>query len=100
VTCLTEGDCEKDEDSEEAARVSSRFVTVLFFGLALVVVGLVLVVFSVMLNGGSASFSGIIFIGPFPIVIGAGPDAAWLILTSILLCLVGAVVFVLMRKKS
>jgi uncharacterized membrane protein len=41
----------------------------------------------------------VIFIGPFPIVFGAGPDATWLILISVVIAAVSAVAFWIGRRK-
>ena len=53
-----------------------------------------------MLSGDSASFGGVIFIGPFPIVFGAGPDAVWLVAIAITIAVVSIVVFLTMRRRS
>jgi uncharacterized membrane protein len=72
----------------------------LLAGFVLVVVGVVVVLVAMVLTGsGSVSGGAVIFIGPFPIVIGAGPDATWLILFSIILSVLSIVVFFVMRRK-
>lgn len=72
---------------------------VLLVGFAIIVVGVVLVVLSSVLGGGSSSAGGVIFIGPFPIVFGVGPDATWLIVISLVIAVVMLVlVFVWIRS--
>lgn len=91
-----------DEPQEdEGISVSSRLFGVLILAFILVFVGIIfLVAASVSAPGGSGSFGVVIFIGPFPIVFGAGPDASWLILIGIILAVVSIVLsFVLFRKK-
>ena len=91
---------ENSVNVEEGVTVSSRFFLLLLAGFVLVVVGVV-VVFVVAVFSGSSSVSGgaIIFIGPFPIVIGAGPDVAWLVLFSVIFTVLGVVVFFVLRRK-
>jgi uncharacterized membrane protein len=65
----------------------------------LVIVGITVVLVATVLSGGSASFGGVIFIGPFPIVIGAGPDAVWLVSIGIVLAVLSLIVFMIMRRR-
>ena len=97
---MTEKTDEKSENGEEGIQVSSRFFMLLMLGFAVVIVGIILVIVASLLGGGSASVGGVIFIGPFPIVFGAGPDAAWLITISIVISIVMIVVFALMRRRN
>jgi uncharacterized membrane protein len=50
-------------------------------------------------QGGQASFSGIIFFGPFPIVFGAGSDAQWLILMAVILAVLTLIMLLILHKK-
>ncbi len=72
----------------------------LLLGFALVITGIILVIATILPGGGSASVGGVIFIGPFPIVFGAGPDAAWLIAIGIAISVFMILAFVLMRRKN
>jgi uncharacterized membrane protein len=93
-------DGENEETVEEEVAVSSRFILMLILGFALVVVGVVAIfIAAVFYGGGSVSGGAVIFIGPFPIVIGAGPDAAWLVLFSIIIAVLSIVVFLVMNRK-
>jgi uncharacterized membrane protein len=88
------------ETSGEGMPVHSRFFLLLLTGFVLVVVGVVVVLVAMVLTGsGSVSGGAVIFIGPFPIVIGAGPDATWLVLFGIILSVLSMVVFFVMRRK-
>ena len=91
---------ENAENQDEGMEVSNRIITLLMFGFAIVIMGVLLIVVASLLGGGSASVGGIIFIGPFPIVFGAGPDAVWMIAISIVISVVMIVVFVLMRRRK
>jgi uncharacterized membrane protein len=76
---------ENMETADDGLSVPSRFFLLLLVGFMLIVVGVAVVLVSTVFNGsGSVSGGTIIFIGPFPIVIGAGPDVASIVLFSIL----------------
>jgi uncharacterized membrane protein len=89
-----------DGGGDEEAVVSKRFIAFLFLGFALVVAGIIVMIVAGGIGGGSASFSGVIFIGPFPIVFGAGPDWYWLAAISIGITALSIVVLVIMRKRT
>jgi uncharacterized membrane protein len=94
---------ENDESAEEAddSPVSNRLFWLLTAGFVLVFVGMLVVVAAVVLSAGSSASAGVvIFIGPFPIVFGAGPDAALLIVIGVILAALSVVFFVLMRRKK
>jgi len=73
---------------------------VLSIGSILVFIGSVIMVLAVALGSSLSGNTGvIIFIGPFPIVLGAGPDANWLILIGIAIAALSLVLFWVMRRK-
>ena len=91
---------ENRENFEEGVTVSGRLLLLLFLGFIIVIVGIaVILVAAVLSSGGSASAGAVIFIGPFPIVIGAGPDATWLVLLSIIIAVLSIVMFLVMNRK-
>ena len=69
-------------------------------GLGIIIVGVILVFLAAVLSGGSGSVGGVIFIGPFPIVFGAGPDATWLIVVSIVIAVLMFVLFFVLRRRG
>lgn len=75
-------------------------LTILFVGLAIIIVGVVFVVLASALGDGSVSAGGVIFIGPFPIVFGVGPDAAWLIVISLVIAVLMLVLFFAWIRRS
>jgi uncharacterized membrane protein len=94
------GDGESREISEEGRVVSSRLFLFLILGFVLVFVGVVIIFIStVFYAGSSANVGAVIFIGPFPIVIGAGPDVTWIILFSVILAVLSIVVFLVMNRR-
>jgi uncharacterized membrane protein len=102
VSCKIESFDENLQDaSEEEIGVSSRFFLFLAVGLILVFVGVsIIVVAAFLTGGGSGSFGGAVFIGPFPIVFGAGSDAPWVILVSIILAVLSVVLFMVMNRRT
>jgi uncharacterized membrane protein len=95
-----------DEESgenagEDGGTVSSRFFLFVILGFVMVFVGVVLIVVAAALSGGgAASVGAVIFIGPFPIVIGAGPDMTFLIVVGVVLAVLSVIVFLVMRRKG
>jgi uncharacterized membrane protein len=86
------------ETAEEGVTVSSRLFLFLVF--VLVFVGIIVILIAAVLyGGGSASAGAVIFIGPFPIVIGAGPDVRLIVLFSIILAVLSVVVFLVMNRR-
>ena len=90
---------EKSENDEARITGSNRFFMLLILGFVFLTVGVIIVLVTAVFNSGSTSFGGVIFIGPFPIVFGAGPDAAWLITIGIVLAVLSIIVFVIMRRR-
>jgi len=86
--------------SGEGVETHSRFFRLLVLGFVLIFVGVIVIVVATLLSGnGLSSFGGVIFIGPFPIVFGVGPDAAWLIAISLVLAVLSLVVFWVMTRR-
>ena len=78
---------------------SGWFLWLLAAGLGLVFVGGLILVLAAAFGGGSAGSGVVIFIGPFPIVFGAGPETAWLILIGVIIAVVSVVLFWVGRRK-
>src|SRR4030042_156405 len=97
---IRSADEEHQKTFEEGATVSSRFFLLLISGFVLIFVGITLILIAtVFYGGGSASAGVVIFIGPFPIVIGAGPDATLIVLFSIIIAVLSVVVFLVMNRR-
>ena len=95
----TKNAVEKSENDEEEIAFSNGFFILLILGFAFLTVGVIIVLATAVFNSGSTSFGGVIFIGPFPIVFGAGSDAAWLITIGIVLAVLSTIVFLIMRRR-
>jgi uncharacterized membrane protein len=70
------------------------------FGFLLMFVGVVVIVAAALLSG-DADVSGgaIIFVGPIPIILGAGTDAFLAIVLAAVLTVIGFIVFFWMRRQ-
>jgi uncharacterized membrane protein len=99
VSSQTKNAVEKSENDEERITISNRFFILLILGFVFLTVGVIIVLATAVFNSGSTSFGGVIFIGPFPIVFGAGPDAAWLIAIGIAIAVLSIIVFIMMRRR-
>ncbi|MBT0159602.1 DUF131 domain-containing protein [Candidatus Bathyarchaeota archaeon A05DMB-2] len=95
------GEGSDETAAEEGVTVSSRLLLFLILGFAMVFIGVLLIVVASVLSGGAgaASFGAVIFIGPFPIVVGAGPDMTFLIVVSAVLAVLSILVLLIMRRR-
>lgn len=90
-----------DEEAEdEGIGLSGRLLGFLLLGIALVFVGFAVIVVVSVVLGGSGSLGGIILVGPIPIVFGAGPDAGWLIVISIILTAISVISFLILDRRQ
>jgi uncharacterized membrane protein len=81
--------------------VSSSLPLKLFlFGFVLMFAGVVVLVASALLSGdGTVSGGVVIFVGPIPIILGAGPYASLTVVFAALLTIIGFVMFFWLRKR-
>ncbi len=86
---------------ENEGGMTPRWLLILLFaGFAVLFAG-ILIVFAATASGGSGSSSTgvVIFIGPFPIVFGSGPNAGLLILIGVIIAVVSLLSFIVLQKK-
>ena len=89
-----------EEPEDERITASSRLYNFLFLGIALILVGVVILVLASVLSNTSSGSSGVvIFIGPIPIVFSSGPNAGFLILIGIILAVLSIVFFLVMKSR-
>ena len=87
------------EDEENDGAVSGKLWNILMVGVLLIFVGVVVLVVASLVLGGSASVGGVVFIGPIPIVFGAGPNAFWLIAVGVVLAVIMLVSFFVLNRR-
>ena len=85
--------------SDDKSSMLPRGLNLLFVGFFMVFTGVIILVVVAVLSGGSGDFGVVIFIGPIPIVIGAGPRPEWIVLFTIILGVLTTLLFVLFRRK-
>lgn len=85
---------------DEGIGLNGRLLGFLLLGVALVFVGFAVIIVVSVLLGGSGSVGGIILVGPIPIVFGAGPDAGWLIVISIILTAISVISFLILGRRQ
>lgn len=89
--------------SECANNVPSTFqksLILFMIGFFTIFAGIIILVVAAVLSDGSANFGAVIFIGPFPIVVGAGPEARWMVLFAIILTILSIIMFLILRGET
>jgi uncharacterized membrane protein len=87
------------EDVDEQARFDSTPVWLFLIGFVLMFAGVVVLFVASALQGNvDISGGGVIFIGPIPIIFGAGPNATLVILLAAILTIIGFIMFFWLRK--
>lgn len=83
----------------DESSVFQKFFLLFIIGFFLIFVGIILLIVATVLSDGSANFGAFIFIGPFPIVVGAGPEAPLMILFAIILTVLSIIMFLVLRRE-
>jgi len=65
----------------------------------LILLGTIFITIASVLPG-TISIGVVVFLGPIPIIVGAGPHLVWMILLAFALTILGIVVFVTSRKRA
>jgi uncharacterized membrane protein len=86
-------------DAEIGSNGQRKLLILFMLGFFILLLGIVIITVATVLSGGSASFGGLVFIGPIPIVFGAGPGATWMVLFAIILGIISFVLFLVMRRR-
>lgn len=78
-----------------------RFIILLLVGSVTIFVGIIVLIIAALFYGNSTiNFGGVIFIGPFPIAIGIGPDAILMVLFSIILAVLSVIMFLMLHRET
>jgi uncharacterized membrane protein len=86
-------------NQERSMSISVRLFGFLVLGLGLIFFGIAVLVVASIVGGGSGSVGGVVFIGPIPIVFGAGQDATTLIVISVIVAVLSMVTFFVMSRR-
>jgi len=77
-----------------------KFLILFVIGFVIIFLGIIILMVAAVLHGqGSVNFGAIIFIGPVPIVVGAGPEATWMVLFAIILAVLSIIMFLITRRE-
>jgi uncharacterized membrane protein len=91
---MNNADDELKETYDQASNTFTRLFLLLISGFILAIVGFaILLISGIFLDGGSVSGGAVIFIGPIPIIIGAGANATWIIFFSIVIAILSVLMF-------
>jgi len=92
------------KDSSQDGDATFKSFSILFLlGFLTILIGMILIVAATILLGGQSGswgVGGVIFIGPFPIVFGAGPEVHWLVFIAIILAILSIVMLILMQRYT
>ena len=87
------------KEANDEVKIAVTPVWLLLVGFVLTSIGVVVLFAAAALQGNvDISGGGIIFVGPIPIIFGAGPHAYLAIFLAAILTIIGFVIFFLMRK--
>jgi len=77
-----------------------KFLMLFIIGFFTIFVGIIIFIIAAVLYGeNSVNFGAIIFIGPFPIVVGTGPEAHWMVLFAIILAVLSIIMLLIILRK-
>jgi uncharacterized protein (TIGR00304 family) len=92
---------QNERTREESSTVNVAATWILIIGFTLMLIGITILIAATALQGNmDVSGGGIVFIGPIPIIFGAGPNAFLAILLAAVLTIIGFLMFFWLRKKS
>ena len=98
--------CSRQMSATSAMSIPERMVsgwstalTLLAASFIIILVGMVLMMLASVSSGGTASSGVVIFIGPFPIAIGAGPQSSLMITVAFAIAIIAMVLFFLFGRR-
>jgi len=74
-------------------------MNIFLLGLLLILAGMVILMLATVLYGLPGSLGLIVFIGPIPIVLGAGEYSFWAIILAIILTILAIAFFIILGKE-
>jgi uncharacterized membrane protein len=84
--------------ADDESRTFPKFLILFIIGVFMIFVGIIILMVAVLLSNGSVNFGALTFIGPFPIVVGVGPEAKWMVLFVIALAVLSITMFLILRR--
>jgi len=68
-------------------------------GFFLIFIGMIFIMITAVLSGAPTTFGTIIFVGPVPIILGAGPYSLWAIVLAVAITVLGIILFFTLRRR-
>lgn len=84
----------------DGSSVFQRLLMFFVIGFFMICAGIIILIVAVVLSNGYTGFGVLIFIGPFPIVIGAGPQTTWMVLFVLVLAILSITMFMILHRKN
>ncbi|MGQ9641236.1 MAG: hypothetical protein ACUVUF_03820 [Candidatus Bathycorpusculaceae bacterium] len=88
-----------EENKNDNEGEFKKLFSMLIIGFLTIFVGVVILAVAAVLSGGSVDVGGVIFIWFIPLVFGAGPHAAWIILFAFILAALSIIIFLISYRK-
>lgn len=85
--------------ASEQTSTFQKFLVTFIIGFFTILIGIIILMVAAVLYDSSANFGAVIFIGPFPIVAGSGPEAPWIVLFAIVLAILSIIIFLVLRRE-
>jgi len=76
------------------------FMKFLLIGFSLIIIGIVIVAIASLVYGLPSSLGLVVFIGPIPIVLGAGEYSFLAVIFAVILTIMSIVLFLIMRRQK
>jgi len=87
-------------DFEEPATSFPLFMKVFLAGFLLIFLGTIILAIAGLMGGVSQSLGLVVFIGPIPIILGAGKYSLLMVLLAVILSMIGIALFIIFRRSS
>ena len=91
--------CGKFGYKNEKSGLFRKSLMLFILGFFIIFVGVTVLIVATVLLDNLQSFGVLIFIGPFPIVVGIGPETSWMALLVVVLTILSIIVFVMSCRK-
>ena len=97
-------DCYRKSEEDHVQNIFEKsfsfplFTKIFLAGFLLIFLGMIILMIAGLMGGLSQSFGLIVFIGPIPIILGAGKYSLLAIILAVLLTVMGIILFVIFRK--
>ncbi len=90
---------EKPEAHNDQTAKSLRLLTLIIIGFSIIFIGIIILIVASLMSGSNTGFGVFILVGPIPIIIGAGPEAQWLILIAIILTIISVMTYLAIHRQ-